>query len=155
MNRFLTFLGAFLMAVPMFGQNTLTIFQKDGQQFSYGFIDKPVISYTDNDLVLKTSKTEVQYPLSSLAKFTFTDVQTSVVPVDENKSDAKLSLDDNVVRIKGTESGTAISVIGSDGKTLVTYKTDAEGCVTFSIDELPEGIYIIQSESLTCKILKK
>ena len=103
MKRFLTFLGAFLMAVPMFGQNTLTIFQKDGQQFSYGFIDKPVISYTDNDLVLKTSKTEVQYPLSSLAKFTFTDVQTSVVPVDGSKSDAKLTLDDNVVRIKGTD----------------------------------------------------
>ena len=36
MKRFLTFWGAFLMAVPMFGQNTLTIFQKDGQQFHLG-----------------------------------------------------------------------------------------------------------------------
>ena len=33
--------------------------------------------------------------------------------------------------------------------------TDQDGSVTFSIADLPQGIYIIKSESLTCKILKQ
>ena len=56
------------MAVPLFGQNTLTIHQKDGKEFSYGFSEKPVITYTDNDLVLTTTNTVVEFPLSALSK---------------------------------------------------------------------------------------
>lgn len=151
---FLLFSAAMLMS-SVFAQNTLTIHQKDGQQFSFGFADKPVITYTDTDLVLKTTKTEVQYPLASLAKFTFTDSETAVAPINEGKSDAKLELDNYMVRITGAKAGITVTVIGPDGKTVGNYKTDSEGSVTFSIADLPQGLYIINSENLTCKILKK
>ena len=143
-----------LLMCPVFSQNTLTIHQKDGQQFSFGFEDKPVITYTDTDLVLKTSNTELQYPLASLAKFTFTDVEDAVAPIKEGNS-AQLVLDNYVVSITGAKSGIVVSVTGTDGKSLAAYKTDDNGMVTFSVAELPEGTYVIKSESLTCKILKK
>ena len=79
MRRLSVLLCTVLLSVPLFSQNTLTIHQKDGQQFSFGFEDKPVITYTDTDLVLKTTKTEVQYPLASVAKFTFTAALHSVL----------------------------------------------------------------------------
>ena len=150
---FLCFLVA-LLVCPVFSQNTLTIHQKDGQQFSFGFEDKPVITYTENDLVLKTTKTELHYPLSSLAKFTFTDVENAVAPIKDGNS-AQLVLDNYVVSITGANPGITVSVIGTDGKSLATYKTDDNGSITFSVAELPEGTYVIKSESLTCKILKK
>ena len=155
MKRLLLCFLVALLVCPVFSQNTLTIHQKDGQQFSFGFEEKPVITYTDTDLVLKTTKTELQYPLLSLAKFTFTDVEDAVIFIKDDKLDAKLELGNFTVSINGAKSGIEISVIASDGKTLVKYKTDEDGSVTFSIAELPEGIYIIKSESLTCKILKK
>lgn len=154
MKRLLLCFLVALLVCPVFSQNTLTIHQKDGQQFSFGFADKPVITYTDNDLVLKTAKTEVHYPLSSLAKFTFTDLEDAVISIEGNNA-AQLVLDNYVVNIIGAKSGIAVSVIGSDGKILATYKTDENGTVTFSVAELPEGTYVIKSESLTCKILKK
>ena len=154
MKRLFIILFTMVLSVPSFSQNTLTIHQKDGQQFSFGFEDKPVITYTDNDLVLKTTKTEVQYPLSSLAKFTFTDLEDAVISIKDDKA-AQMVLDNYVVSITGAKSGVTVSVIGSDGKTLNSYKTDTDGSVTFSIAELPEGVYIIKSENLTCKILKK
>lgn len=144
-----------LLSVPLFSQNTLTIHQKDGQQFSFGFDDKPVITYTDTDLVLKTTKTEVQYPLASLVKFTFTDVEDAVIPIKQDSNAAQLELDGYVVCITGAKADINVSVVGSDGKTLGTYNTASDGSVTFSIADLPQGLYIINSENLTCKILKK
>ena len=155
MKRFLLVIISAMSALNVIGQNTLTIHQKDGQQFNFGFDDKPVITYTDNDLVLKTTKTEVQYPLASLAKFTFTDVEDAVIPVKQEGNVAQLELDNYTVSITGAKAGIAVTVIGFDGKTIGTYKTDSDGSVTFSIADLPQGLYIISSENLTCKILKK
>lgn len=144
-----------LLSVPLFGQNAITIHQKDGQQFSFGFDDKPVITYTDTDLVLKTTKTEVQYPLATVAKFTFTDVEDAVIPIKQDSNAAQLELDGYVVSITGAKADITVKVIAPDGKTLGTYKTDSDGSVTFSVADLPIGLYIINSENLTCKILKK
>ena len=155
MKRLLLLLGTVLIVVPMFGQNTLIIHQKDGTQFCYGFDEKPLITYSDSVLVLKTANTEVQYPLSKLSKFTLDDIDDAVISIKSGKSKAQLDLDNYQVSIKGVKSGTEVFVISSDGKSLATYKADEEGNVTFSIAELPEGTYIIKSESLTCKILKK
>ena len=159
MKRLLSLLGTVLLTVPMFGQNSLSIFQKDGLQFSFVFDDEPVIRYTDTDLILETTKTEVQYPLSLISKFNFTDVETeietAVIPIKEDENAAKLELDNNMVVITGAKADASVTVTGPDGKTVGTYKTDADGCVTFSIADLPQGLYIINSENLTCKILKK
>lgn len=155
MKRLSIILCTVLLSVPLFSQNTLTIHQKDGQQLSFGFEDKPVITYTDTDLVLKTTKTEVQYPLASVAKFTFTDVEDAVIPIKQDSNAAQLELDGYVVSITGAKADINVLVIGPDGKTLGTYKTDSDGSVTFSIADLPLGLYIINSENLTCKILKK
>ena len=158
MKRLLFLFSVVLLAVPVFSQNTITIHQKDGRQFSFGFDDKPVITYTDTDLLLKTTKTEVQYPLALLAKFTFADSEnsdTSVNPINENKAELQLQLDSYVVNITGTKPQMSVSIIGPDGKTVGTYKTDSNGSVTFSIADLPQGLYIINAEDLTCKILKK
>jgi len=155
MRRLYLLLLAAVAAAPLFSQNTLTIHQKDGQQFSFGFSEKPVITYTDTDLVLKTTKTEVMYPLASLSKFTLTDVEDAVIPIKQDGNTAKLELDSYMVSITGTKAGIAVTLIGPDGKTVGTYKTDSEGSVSFSIADLPQGLYIINSENLTCKIQKK
>lgn len=155
MKRLLSLLGTVLIALPVFSQSTLIIHQKGGPQFSFGFDDKPVITYTDTDLVLKTIKTEAQFPLVSLVKFTFTDLQTVVNVISDDKKSPDLVLDNYMVSITSAKAGITITLIRSDGKLIETYKTDADGCVTFSIADLPQGIYIINSENLTCKILKK
>ena len=155
MRRFLSLLGAVLLAAPVFGQNTLTIHQKDGQQFSFGFDEKPVISFTDTELVLKTTGTELQYALASLAKFTFADAATGVDAVKEDLNGPIFTLQNYAVSITGSKSGINVKVISNDGKPVASYKTDEDGNVSFSISELPSGIYIINSENLTFKVLKK
>ena len=146
---------AAVAAAPLFSQNTLTIHQKDGKEFSYGFSEKPVITYADNDLVLTTTNTVVEFPLSAVSKFTFSDIEDAVIGIKDNSSKASLSLDEYTVCISGAEPDQSVTLLSIDGKVLSTYKIGADGSVTFCIAELPAGTYIINSESLTCKILKK
>ena len=65
MKRLLLFICILLLVFPVVAQNTLTVHQKDGQQFSYGFEDKPVVTFTDNALVIKSTKVEVQYEIGT------------------------------------------------------------------------------------------
>ena len=139
----------------LFAQNTLTIHQKDGQQFGFGFEEKPIVTFTDNALIIKSTKIEVQYELAKVAKFTFDDVEDAVIGIKVDDAKASITLDEYTVSISGAAADITVRLIASDGKQLQSYKTNQDGSVTFSIAELPEGTYIIVSESLTCKILKK
>lgn len=149
----ITLLALFVSGVN--AQNTLTIHQKDGKQISFGFDEKPVVSFTDNYLVVKSGGAEVQYALSTLSKMTFDDKEAGVDGIGDDAGKASVSLDEYVLAINGAKADIPVRLVASDGKEIQSYKTDKEGAVTFSIADLPEGIYIISSESLTVKILKK
>lgn len=145
-----------LMAAPLelFSQNTLTVFQKDGQTASFGFGEKPVISFTDSSLVVTSTRTQVEYLLSKVQKFVLTEDPTKVNQVQDELRKPVLVLDDYQVNISGAKPDVAVMLLSADGKVLSTYKTDSDGSVTFSISELPVGTYIIRSNDLSFKILK-
>ena len=148
-------LGAALLAVPVSGQDIVRIHQKDGQYVDFALKDRPVIYYEDYDLVLITDKTELSFPLATLAKFTFTDVETKIEAVEDDQQDPAFTLDDYAINITGAKAEVPVRVISSDGKPVVSFKTDAQGNAAFSMADLPAGMYIINSENLTFKVLKK
>ena len=53
--------------------NRLLLTKKDGSMEAFDFADKPVVSYSGNDLVLTTSKTSVQLPVYLIQKISFDD----------------------------------------------------------------------------------
>jgi hypothetical protein len=144
-----------VLATETFAQNTLTIHHKDGRDFNYGFSERPVITYTETDLVLTTTNIVVEYPLSALSKFTFTDVDLSVSNVDNEIISPKLVLKEYAVYITGAMPEQIVYLLGVDGKIIATYKTDINGTVTFNIESLHKGVYVIKTNLFTCKISKK
>lgn len=155
MKRLLLILLGALLASPVFAQNTLTVHQKNGEQFSIGFEDKPVVKFADSLLVVTTAKTELRYKIVKIAKFTFDGVESTVNSIGSDARKASVTLDEYTVSISGVEDDTEIRLVSPDGKLLQSYKSDADGQVTFSIAQLPQGTYLITSDSLTCKIIKK
>ena len=152
MRNLLSLLGAALLAVPVSGQDLLRIHQKDGQYVDFLFEDEPAVYYREDYLVINTAITEVQYPFESVAKFTFTDVATKTEVIKETPA---FTLDNYAISITGAKAQVKVTVISSDGKPVETYKIDADGNAVFSISALPAGMYIINSENLTFKVLKK
>ena len=82
-------------------------------------------------------------------------VDSTINAIGNKSYTAKLALNNSFICINGAGPNVSVFVIGADGKALFEYKTDPDGTITFSIAELQGGIYIIKSENITCKILKK
>ena len=136
--------------------NYLIIHQKDGTEASFGFNEKPVITYTDNDLIIKTTTApEMHYLLASLSKISFSETPTAVIPVSDQKQAPVFEFDGNTVNISGVEAEGVIVVVAADGKTVITAKADYDGKASFGIAELPEGIYVVKTDIISFKILKK
>lgn len=144
-----------LVAIPLLGQNTLTIHQKNGEQFSLGFEEKPVIKFTDKEIVLTSFKTELCFQFANVAKLTFDDIDDGVISIRADGAKASITLDEYNVSISGAKADSSVQLIASDSKQLQSYKISQDGTATFSIADLPDGTYIISTESLTVKILKK
>lgn len=155
MKRLVLLICIISLPICVFSQNTLTVHQKDGQQFSFGFEGKPVVTFTDTELVVKSKEIELRYELAKFSKFTFDEKDPIENAVAITPSKASITLDEYTVCISGAKADINVRLIALDGSNIEQYKTNTDGSVTFSIAELPEGTYIIESESLTCKILKK
>ena len=164
MRKFLIVIMALLVAAPMAlrSQNVMVLHLKNGQLVDLAFKYQPVVTFTETDVVLTTSNgLTFKYPLAGLTKFTFvtkdiTDPQNPPTTVDEVESrKVTFLIDEYTVTISGASADLPIRLLSADGRQLNVYKTDKNGTATFSIEDLPEGTYIINSKEITFKVLKK
>ena len=160
MRKFLFALVALLMTTSLAvrSQNVMVIHLKSGTIAELAFKYNPVVTFTETDAVLTTTvngrEIVVSYPLEKLTKFTF--VTKDITAVDEVEDrNVQFMIEDYTVTITGAKPEIVVRLISMDGKQLGAYKTDKDGSVSFSIAELAVGTYIIASEDITFKILKK
>lgn len=132
----LTFHWLFLGIASCFAQNTLNVHQKDGAMVSYGFSEKPVVTYTATGVHLTTTKLEVDYPFAYLEKFTFSEEANSI----------------DLIKTERTNDDVCIYNI--NGMLLKTIKQN-DGTSSYSTSDLPKGTYIIKNGKTTYKIIKK
>lgn len=118
-------------------QTQLNVHQKTGGIVSYSFKDKPSAMVSSNSLIIKTSKVTVEYPISNLEKFTFSNEADDVIPIMDNSK----SLD-------------VISIYSISGKLIKTIKP-VEGHLSVDTSKLERGTYIVKNGSTTYKIYKK
>lgn len=155
MKKLIALFCVVLLAAPAFCQNILTVHQKDGNLFRYSFEEKPVVSFTDKDIVLKSTKIEVRFDMTKVSKFTFNENATSADAVKADDAGTDIVLDEYTVSFVGAKADMDVRVLSSDGKVLKTFRTGQDGSIEFSITDFTEGTYLISSESVNVKILKK
>jgi hypothetical protein len=121
-------------------QNTLYIWQQTGEVVSYAFSEKPRITYADTNLILTTTKVQVEFPLSSVRKFTFNDVM----------------IDDAIGTVRATlKDEGPLSIYTLGGVLVKTVPAEAGGRHTYSLDELPAGVYVVKSKTTSYKVVKR
>lgn len=116
-------------------QNTLNIHQKDGGIVSYSFDEKPRVYRTTDGIHLKTTKVDIDFPLSNLLRFTFEDTYISI----------------GTVRMEGTNDDVCIYTMSG----VVVKKIPAGEGKSFSLNDLPSGTYIVKNGKTNYKIIKR
>lgn len=118
--------------LPVFAQNTLNVWLIDGSKVSFTFAEKPVVSHADNILSISSTAASVEYPVSDVVRFTFEDAETT-----------------KVLSVKSDVAG-EVSVFDLQGTLVKRFKGSS-----FSLEGLPQGVYIIKSNRSTYKFIKK
>jgi hypothetical protein len=131
----------------------LQVWKSDGTVVSFNLDEVPVTTYSDGNLVIKTTKTTVTYPLEQVRKYTYSSV-TDALSAPKSES-ATLSQDGETLTFTGLKSQTQISVYNVSGQLVRTLKARGLGKTTVSVANLPVGVYVVKVNGVTYKITKR
>lgn len=117
--------------------------------------DRPKVTFDKNDLVIATQTRVVDYPAAEVLKFTYLDKDE--LPAHINNvtfSGIVFSFDDNKLLVQHLDPNVAVTVCAVDGKTLASGQSDAQGRVSLPLPEVPGGVYVVKTPSVTFKFRK-
>lgn len=135
-------------------KTTLVVCAKDGSKVAYALSEKPLVTFTETDLVVKTLSIEVNYPIDKMARITY----------EQEALDDKVDLltDNQAMVNKGDyllfpnlKSGDSVIIYSSNGVLVADKKIGADGEYVFPLNEVPIGIYMVVVNDVTYKIVKK
>ena len=132
----------------------LVVWAKDGTRVAYALAEKPKITFTETDLVITDNGVEVNYTLESMARFTYED-NTSMAITNLQTDESTFKLDGESLLFPALKANSTVSVYYLNG-TLVFKKTVRQnGEYAFPLSNLESGVYMVNVNGLTYKIVKK
>lgn len=145
--------GQTLSTSEIINENVIAIHQVSGSIITYAFEDKPVIRYSGEELVINTKSISVQYPLAYLRKLTLEGDWNMVTAIDEIPlPDTEFSFSDEGAKVRGEKPGTPFYVFDLKGSKVYQGVIDAEGRASIPLHTLPQGIYVVKTQSTSFKV---
>ena len=143
-----------MMAVADEAINSLVVWAKDGTKVAYALADKPKVTFTGTDLVITSNGIEVNYALENMVRFTYEDFsQTGITNLKNGEISFKLN--GEALLFPSLKANSTVSVYSANG-TLVFKKTvSKDGEYSFPISNLKAGVYMVNVNGLTYKIVKR
>ena len=137
-----------------YGQNTIVIQQKDGKVARFSFTEKPVVTYSGNDVLVNTTKNSVQYPIYLLQKISF-DIDWNTTDIEEVEvAEPSFHFRDDALSISGEDPRSLVFLYNIKGMLAGRYQTDDRGCVTIPIRQLRPDLYIVKTNRFSFKFRK-
>jgi len=148
----LSMLILFSVATMATEQNVVAIYPLQGDVALFAFADQPELTYTATDLVLTTTQTSVQYPISQLKKIQF---ETADMPegIDEVEADQRFSFRDGSIVIEGGEPNSLVNIYSVSGALTAQYRLDGNGDAVIPTQGLSGQAYIFANGSITFKFI--
>ena len=132
----------------------LVVWAKDGTKVAYALAEKPKVTFTEKDLVITANGVEVKYNLENMARFTYEDnTTTAIINLQTDESSFKLTGES--LLFPALKANSTVYVYSPNG-TLVFKKTVLQnGEYAFPLSNLNAGVYIVNVNGLTYKIVKR
>lgn len=150
-----------LIVATLFGSMTdalafdaVKVTEPDGNETLFLLESHPRVSMENETLLVTTDDAVASFMLEGAIRFEFADYGTTEV--------AKLSVETPVFKLSKEmleathiKPFSTVSVYNLDGLPMKSAQTDQSGYVAIQISDLPNGIYIVNSNSKIFKFYKK
>lgn len=132
----------------------------DGRYDAYAFSDRPRITYDDGMLVVTSDQGVFSYQHEQVSKITFSDneipIETGISAVSRQPDTQhwdRLSADE--VLMQGMKPDDKLRIYTPEGRMVKSYTVSTQGELTIKLSELPSGIYILKTNSISFKYIKQ
>lgn len=103
-----------------------------------------------------TDKEVISFSIYDVHKYTLEADESGKTFIEKVSDDkGKFNRNANTLYFNNFKPGTKVAVYTIDGTLISSYKIDDNGCLSFSVDNLGKGIYLINTSNVTYKIIKK
>ena len=130
----------------------LVIWSKDGSKVVYALEDKPILTFADGYLHIKTQKAKMSYAIDKLLRFTHE--KTKVRSLTHLKSDKSFRLSSEGLIFPALPENSKVSVLAKGGKVVWEKIVGTSGEYALPFSDLPSGEYEVrvngQCYKLTC-----
>lgn len=132
----------------------LVVWEKDGTKVAYALAEKPMVTFTETDMVITSQNVEVSYPMENLARFTYEDNATTGI-TNLQTGESPFVHEGGCLLFPALKANSTVSVYSLNG-TLVFKKTvNQKGEYAFPLSSLNAGVYMVNVNGLTYKIVKR
>ena len=135
-------------------QNVVAIYPLQGEVALFAFADQPELTYTATDLVLTTTQTSVQFPISNLRKVAF---EQADMPegIDEVEVTKQFTFRDGQIIIEGGTPNALVNIYTIQGALVSQYRLDGSGNTAILTSGYSGAAYILSTESITFKFMQQ
>ena len=141
----------FLATLSAYADNArIIISQKSGNKFFLDLETNPVITFSDENMVIKNDFTTISIPLADVDIYTVNNGTTGIEQVDIGRQ-----YSNGHVVFSGIPAGVCASVYTMDGRSVCSQRVDTSGIVDINLNSLPKGTYIINVQRTSIKVTNK
>lgn len=128
------------------------VWQISGEKVKYSLTENPKVSHNGTNLVVTTTSASIMYDVANIVKFTIEE-SSGVEEVTENQTE--IVVKSNVLYLSGFAMNIKVVISDITGKFVYTGCTDENGTLSIDFSEYGAGVYVVSSNSVNCKIIKK
>lgn len=139
----------------------LFVWLTDGRYDRYSFGDKPKITYEDGEIVVCTHSGECRYSNEVVHKITLSDnespdpIKVPEITMKEMEDKDSMTRDGDSVLMQGMTPGSLLHIYSLNGQLIRILTASEEGTISFTLSDLSAGVYILKTETITYKIIKR
>ena len=130
----------------------------DGGKVTFPLTEHPVVTYSDGDIVVTTSKEQLIYAHAKVHKFTLTDEdisQNEATEIETSKCKAQWQRQGDMMVFSDCTPGERVIIYDATGQQIAQYAIASDDTLQIPLSQFAEGMYIVKTESLTYKFMKR
>lgn len=141
--------------IPSTGGPTLIVWLKSGEKVSYELADAPVTSFSDGKLIISTNKATISYERKNVLRYTFENVVTKGVELMPGERRVEINREGDVITFRGLPVGSFARVYSVNGMLIEQRRVSDTQPQTISLQNRPNGVYIVKAGTETIKLMKR
>lgn len=132
----------------------LVVWTNDGGKTAYALSKRPVLRFTDTEMLITGEGIEATYPLDQFVRYTYESSDFTGIR-DLNTEEGYGTVSGDYLLFPSLKAHSSVSIYALNGRLILQKTIKADGEYAFPLASLPVGIYVVKVNGLTYKITKQ